>query len=226
MDRSWPVGSVDGRILLWDMSPYITPPTAVHLSAARPERTALLDNYPNPFNPETWIPYQLQAPAHVRLGIYDLQGALVRILDLGHRPAPPGGTAATSAASGSPAACICTAWRPDLSPRQARWSSSSEEGRRHLRAVPADARRRTAATDRKHREPSNRVMEELSMAGRCPDPCRFWLPETCSAPGALGRQTKSDSAIHVHRVLSTFPEECTTVSFEMADDINPLHAHV
>ena len=33
------------------------------MSTARPERTTLLDNYPNPFNPETWIPYQLQTPA-------------------------------------------------------------------------------------------------------------------------------------------------------------------
>ena len=51
------------------------------------EKTALLANYPNPFNPETWIPYQLAAPATVTLHIYAVNGALVRTLDLGHRPA-------------------------------------------------------------------------------------------------------------------------------------------
>ena len=52
-----------------------------------PERTALLHNYPNPFNPETWIPYQLAKPAEVTLYIYAVNGALVRTLRLGHQPA-------------------------------------------------------------------------------------------------------------------------------------------
>ena len=52
-----------------------------------PERTALLPNYPNPFNPETWIPYQLAESAEVRLRIYAMNGALVRTLDIGHRAA-------------------------------------------------------------------------------------------------------------------------------------------
>ena len=52
-----------------------------------PERTALLHNYPNPFNPETWIPYQLAEPASVTLRIYAVNGALVRTLALGHQPA-------------------------------------------------------------------------------------------------------------------------------------------
>ena len=52
-----------------------------------PEKTALLANYPNPFNPETWIPYQLAEPATVTLHIYAVSGALVRTLDLGHQPA-------------------------------------------------------------------------------------------------------------------------------------------
>ena len=43
----------------------------------------LLPNYPNPFNPETWIPYQLAEAAHVRIRIYDVDGHLVRRLDLG-----------------------------------------------------------------------------------------------------------------------------------------------
>ena len=52
-----------------------------------PKETALLANYPNPFNPETWIPYQLSTPAPVRLHIYAVNGQLVRHLDLGHQPA-------------------------------------------------------------------------------------------------------------------------------------------
>jgi len=52
-----------------------------------PEETALLANYPNPFNPETWIPYQLSEPAEVTLRIYSVNGVLVRTLGLGHLPA-------------------------------------------------------------------------------------------------------------------------------------------
>ncbi len=57
------------------------------LFTAYPEKTELLPNYPNPFNPETWIPYQLAEPATVTLHIYTVSGALVRMLDLGHQPA-------------------------------------------------------------------------------------------------------------------------------------------
>ncbi len=52
-----------------------------------PEETALLHNYPNPFNPETWVPYQLAKPAEVTLTIYATNGAIVRTLELGHQPA-------------------------------------------------------------------------------------------------------------------------------------------
>ena len=52
-----------------------------------PTETALLANYPNPFNPETWIPYQLSEPADVRISIYAADGRLVRVLTLGHRGA-------------------------------------------------------------------------------------------------------------------------------------------
>ena len=48
-----------------------------------PEETALLANYPNPFNPETWIPYQLAESAEVTLTIYDINGQLVRRLEVG-----------------------------------------------------------------------------------------------------------------------------------------------
>ena len=52
-----------------------------------PQTTTLLANYPNPFNPETWIPYQLSEPAKVLLHIYSVEGALVRHLVLGQLPA-------------------------------------------------------------------------------------------------------------------------------------------
>ena len=50
-----------------------------------PEKTSLLHNYPNPFNPETWIPYHLAKPADVVLTIYSVDGKVVRRLDLGHK---------------------------------------------------------------------------------------------------------------------------------------------
>ena len=52
-----------------------------------PDTTVLLANYPNPFNPETWIPYQLATPAEVTLTIYAANGAVVRTLHLGYQPA-------------------------------------------------------------------------------------------------------------------------------------------
>ena len=53
----------------------------------RPEKTELLPNYPNPFNPETWIPYQLAKPADVTLTISNIQGVVVLEMKLGHQPA-------------------------------------------------------------------------------------------------------------------------------------------
>ena len=52
-----------------------------------PETTALLANYPNPFNPETWIPYHLSKDAEVIVRIYDMRGVAVRKLVLGHQAA-------------------------------------------------------------------------------------------------------------------------------------------
>ena len=52
-----------------------------------PSETQLLRNYPNPFNPETWIPYRLAEDASVTLTIYDRTGHVVRTLDVGHQVA-------------------------------------------------------------------------------------------------------------------------------------------
>ena len=54
---------------------------------ANPDRTNLFTNYPNPFNPETWIPYQLVEPANVTVHIYAVNGVLVHRLELGYQPA-------------------------------------------------------------------------------------------------------------------------------------------
>ena len=55
------------------------------LTALMPRETSLLPNYPNPFNPETWIPYQLAEPADVSIAIYAADGRLIRTLALGHQ---------------------------------------------------------------------------------------------------------------------------------------------
>ena len=57
------------------------------LTALIPKETVLLANYPNPFNPETWIPYQLETSAEVTLTIYAVDGQSVRQLALGHQAA-------------------------------------------------------------------------------------------------------------------------------------------
>ena len=57
------------------------------LALLLPKETALLPNYPNPFNPETWLPYHLSKAADVTLTIYDTRGVAVRQLVLGHQAA-------------------------------------------------------------------------------------------------------------------------------------------
>ena len=60
-------------------------PLAQLIAYEIPAKTELLLNYPNPFNPETWIPYRLAENANVTLTIYDLSGRVVRRLNLGHQ---------------------------------------------------------------------------------------------------------------------------------------------
>ena len=70
-----------------------TPPFAVEpfglkvTTLAHLKRTALYQNFPNPFNPETWLPYQLATDAPVTFHIYNIHGQLVRALDLGTQAA-------------------------------------------------------------------------------------------------------------------------------------------
>jgi hypothetical protein len=65
-----------GRIALGDLVVY-----------AIPERTELLQNWPNPFNPETWIPFKLKEASDTSITIYDVHGRIVRQLNLGYIPA-------------------------------------------------------------------------------------------------------------------------------------------
>lgn len=92
------VGYDDGRLHLLPIEtalPYLpqnisaaTKPSGLQLDSLEVVKTdALLSNYPNPFNPETWIPYQLAAASSVQIHIYDLMGHRVRTLDLGQQPA-------------------------------------------------------------------------------------------------------------------------------------------
>ena len=50
-----------------------------------PMESRLLANYPNPFNPETWIPFELSQDTAATITIYDVIGRRVRQLDLGYR---------------------------------------------------------------------------------------------------------------------------------------------
>ena len=80
------IGSPAGIVLR--VAPVSTEAAAAPSAAPMsPNTTALLTNYPNPFNPETWIPYQLRDAADVQISIYDPRGVLVRQLSLGHRVA-------------------------------------------------------------------------------------------------------------------------------------------
>jgi len=82
-------GSRDGTVLLWDFAcptKLAVKPLERRLTTLGDiKRTALLQNYPNAFNPETWMPYQLANDAYVTLSIYDQSGHIVRALDIGHQ---------------------------------------------------------------------------------------------------------------------------------------------
>ncbi len=56
-------------------------------SIGKPKLTQLLQNFPNPFNPETWIPYQLSEDSSVSVSIYNTTGKLIRTLPLGYQSA-------------------------------------------------------------------------------------------------------------------------------------------
>ena len=79
------LGSSDGTAYIYHWSGGSAPTAPAKEAETQP--TALLSNYPNPFNPETWIPYQLSEAAEVTVTIHASDGKLVRTLELGQMPA-------------------------------------------------------------------------------------------------------------------------------------------
>ena len=57
------------------------------INSVVPNETRLLPNYPNPFNPETWIPYDLGQDADVSVHIHNLKGEHIRHLRVGFQTA-------------------------------------------------------------------------------------------------------------------------------------------
>ena len=80
-------GGTDSITVTIDVTDVVNAAPSLQTSLVIPESTSLLTNFPNPFNPETWIPYQLAEPAEVTLTIYNMRGVVVRQLKLGHQPA-------------------------------------------------------------------------------------------------------------------------------------------
>lgn len=84
-------GARDGTTLFWEVNLFssypVEPAGKQRITLGGLKRTMLLQNFPNPFNPETWIPYQLAEDAPVTIRIYDAQGRLIHVLDLGQKPA-------------------------------------------------------------------------------------------------------------------------------------------
>ena len=80
------LGSSDGTAYIYEWTGG-SAPTAPPKEVEPAQPTALLSNYPNPFNPETWIPYQLSEAAEVTVTIHASDGKLVRTLELGQVPA-------------------------------------------------------------------------------------------------------------------------------------------
>ena len=81
VDGDGTVGLNDLLIVINDLEGGAAPPAPTDVS-----ENALLPNYPNPFNPETWIPYQLKEAANIQINIYSAAGILIRRLWLGYQP--------------------------------------------------------------------------------------------------------------------------------------------
>ena len=88
---TWPHGDGVQAYVFNTIEDFGTPPFAIEpfglslTTFGRVKRTALLQNFPNPFNPETWMPYQLATDASVMLRIHNVQGQLIRELNLGQQ---------------------------------------------------------------------------------------------------------------------------------------------
>jgi hypothetical protein len=76
----------DGIIIPFGDAPN-APSKGEWLVSLPPDASELSQNFPNPFNPETWIPFQLKEAADVKISIYDASGKVIRVLNLGEKPA-------------------------------------------------------------------------------------------------------------------------------------------
>jgi len=82
-----------GQIQIWDAKALLPSKTVVTphgkqiVTLGAVKRNQLLQNFPNPFNPETWIPFQLEAESHVTIHIHNAAGQLVHRLSAGTMPA-------------------------------------------------------------------------------------------------------------------------------------------
>ena len=74
----------DVRLVMENMEVQLAAPRHVE---STPNQTLLFANFPNPFNPETWIPYHLATSTDVQINIYNGKGTMVRALDMGHQAA-------------------------------------------------------------------------------------------------------------------------------------------
>jgi hypothetical protein len=87
----WPSGVIQNLgIVSANQRLHLVEPGAAEAPATteeKPQGTVVEPNFPNPFNPETWIPYQLAEAALVRLSIYDIKGAHVKTIEVGHQAA-------------------------------------------------------------------------------------------------------------------------------------------
>ena len=87
---SGPGGNIESHTLNFKVTPESIADAVLSIrldSIGQPKLTQLLQNFPNPFNPETWIPYQLSGDSLVSLSIYDTTGKLIRTLPLGYQSA-------------------------------------------------------------------------------------------------------------------------------------------
>ena len=85
-----PDRNVESHTLSYTVTPGIIADAVLSIrldSIGQPKLTQLLQNFPNPFNPETWIPYQLSEDSLVSISIYDTTGKLIRTLPLGYQSA-------------------------------------------------------------------------------------------------------------------------------------------
>ena len=78
-------GNSEQKLLVFVVKPADAAAPTGREGTSLPTETLLLSNYPNPFNPDTWIPYHLANASAVQVTIYDARGSVVRTLDLGHQ---------------------------------------------------------------------------------------------------------------------------------------------